>query len=291
MLSRHPSGTQITHTDTPSANVNITAATQITHTDTSSAYTNITATAQIAHTDTSSANTNITAAPQITRTDTSSADTNIIAAPQIAHTDTSSANTKIGGAPQITLTDTSSTNTNITAATQITHTDRSSANANINCGDKDSTWHAFGTPPDALATVESLTALTQTVANGCERLRTVADGCGRLRLQTQNLANTASPPDPQVKREPSLRIREQLEAFSNSTLVVFWLFLLPFWDALPAAIRTASAWGNSKRPAGSAVGPASPSEFRPWLSVVATTWLPRSRKVQSRTAYANVIIL
>ena len=41
------------------------------------------------------------------------------------------------------------------------------------------------------------------------RLRTVADGCRRLRSQTQLLANTASPPDPQVKREPSLRIREK----------------------------------------------------------------------------------
>ena len=42
-----------------------------------------------------------------------------------------------------------------------------------------------------------------------KRLRTVANTCRRLRSQTQNLANTASPPDPQVKREPSLRIREK----------------------------------------------------------------------------------
>ena len=35
-------------------------------------------------------------------------------------------------------------------------------------------WHAFGTTPDALATVESLTEDTQTVANGCGRLSTVA---------------------------------------------------------------------------------------------------------------------
>ena len=42
-----------------------------------------------------------------------------------------------------------------------------------------------------------------------KRLRTLADTCERLRPQTQNLANTASPPDPQVKREPSLRIREK----------------------------------------------------------------------------------
>ena len=43
-----------------------------------------------------------------------------------------------------------------------------------NCGDNGSTSHAFRTTPDALATVESLTADTQTVADGCERLRTVA---------------------------------------------------------------------------------------------------------------------
>ena len=76
MLSRHPSGTQITLTDTSSANTNITAATQITHNDTSSANTNITAAPQIRHTDTSSADTNITAATQITPTDTFSANTN-----------------------------------------------------------------------------------------------------------------------------------------------------------------------------------------------------------------------
>ena len=48
--------TQIYHTDTSSANTNITAATQICHTDTSSANAHITAAAQICHTDTSSAN-------------------------------------------------------------------------------------------------------------------------------------------------------------------------------------------------------------------------------------------
>ena len=38
------------------------------------------------------------------------------------------------------------------------------------------------------------TALTRTVANGCERLRTVADGCGRKR----NVERThPQPPDPQ----------------------------------------------------------------------------------------------
>ena len=62
--------------------------------------------------------------------------------------------------------------------------------------------------------MENLTALTQrcewlrTVANRCERLRTVADGCGRNH-NFKNFASTASPPDPQVKREPSLRIREK----------------------------------------------------------------------------------
>ena len=40
-----------------------------------------------------------------------------------------------------------------------------------NCGDKESTWHAFQTTPEALATVESLTADTQAVANGCGRKR------------------------------------------------------------------------------------------------------------------------
>ena len=41
------------------------------------------------------------------------------------------------------------------------------------------------------------TALTRTVADGCERLRTVANGCERLRTQTQRPANTALPPHPQ----------------------------------------------------------------------------------------------
>ena len=72
---------------------------------------------QITHTDTSSANTNITAAPQITRADTSSTDTTITAAPQITLTDTSSADTNITAETQITLSDTSSAETNITAAT------------------------------------------------------------------------------------------------------------------------------------------------------------------------------
>ena len=80
MLCRHPSGTQITHADTSSANANITAATQITHADNSSANANITAATQITHTDTSSANTKTTAATQTTHTDTSSPNTNITAA-------------------------------------------------------------------------------------------------------------------------------------------------------------------------------------------------------------------
>ena len=71
----------------------------------------------MAHTDTSSADTNITAATQIDHADTSSADTNITAATQITHTDTSSANANITAATQINHTDTSSANANITATT------------------------------------------------------------------------------------------------------------------------------------------------------------------------------
>ena len=116
-----------------------------------------------------STNTNITAATQSTHTDTSSADTNITAATQITHTDTSSAAT------------------NITAATLLNLTRfRDHSRRTRDCGEP------YGGH-----------------ANGCGRLRTVANGCERLRSQTQLLANTASPPDPQVKREPSLRIREK----------------------------------------------------------------------------------
>ena len=249
MLSRHPSGTRIPHTDTSCANTNITAATQITHTDTSSANTNITAATQITRidtsfantnitaatqitpTDTSSANTNITAATQITPTDTSSAKTNVPAATQITHTDTSSADTNITAATQITPTDTFSANTNITAATQITLTDTSSANTNITAAtqitridtssaDTNITATTQITPTDTSSANTNITAATRLNStqflDPSRRTRhcgepygTTANGCGRLRPKTQNLANTASPPDPQVKREPSLRIREK----------------------------------------------------------------------------------
>ena len=49
----------------------------------------------------------------------------------------------------------------------------------------------------------------RTVANGCERLQTVANGCGRLRAVRQRRATHPQPPDPRVKREPLLRIREK----------------------------------------------------------------------------------
>ena len=41
-------------------------------------------------------------------------------------------------------------------------------------------WDSFWTPPDALATVESLTAVPQTVADTCGRLRTVAVANAKL---------------------------------------------------------------------------------------------------------------
>ena len=169
---------QICHTDTSSANANITAATRITHTDTCSANANITAAPQICHTDTSSANADITAATQITLTAASSANAKIIAAAQICHTDTSSANA------------------NITAATQICHTDTSSANANIIAA----TRSQLDTLPWPLL---RHSPLWRALRLSRKRLPTVASGCRWLRSQTQLLANTASPPDPQVKREPS----------------------------------------------------------------------------------------
>ena len=260
MLSRHPSGTRLPHTDTSCANTNITAATQITHTDTSSANTNITAATQITRidtsfantnitaatqitpTDTSSANTNITAATQITPTDTSSAKTNVPAATQITHTDTSSADTNITAATQITPTDTFSANTNITAATQITLTDTSSANTNITAAtqitridtssaDTNITATTQITPTDTSSANTNITAATRLNStqflDPSRRTRhcgepygTTANGCGRLRPKTQNLANTASPPDPQVKREPSLRIREKT-SFQISRCLLF----------------------------------------------------------------------
>ena len=146
--------TQITPTDTSSAKTNITAATQITPTDTSSANTNITAATQITLTDTSSANTNTTAATQLTLSDTSSADTNISAATHITLTDTSSADTKITAATQICHTDTSSAHTNITAATQITLTDTSSADTNITAATQI-------TPTDTSSANTNITAATQ----------------------------------------------------------------------------------------------------------------------------------
>ena len=123
--------TQIAHTDTSSANANITAATQINQTDNSSANTNITAAPQITHTNTSSANTNITTATQISHTDTSAANANITAVTQISHRDTAAANTNMTAATHIAHPDNSSANANKTAATQINHTDNSSANTNI----------------------------------------------------------------------------------------------------------------------------------------------------------------
>ena len=69
--------------------------------------------------------------------------------------------------------------------------------------------------------MESLTAVPQAVA----------DGCRRLRPQTQNLANTASPPDPQVKREPSLRIREKTDIV-KSLEPLFWFIQVQLFTAL-----------------------------------------------------------
>ena len=135
------SAPQIPHTDTTSANANITAATQISHTDTSSANTNITAATQITHIDTTSANTNITAATQISHTDTSSANTNITAATQITHIDTTSANANITAAPLLNLT---------------RFRDRSRPTRH--CGEP------YGV-----------------TADGCGRLPTVANGCSRKR--------------------------------------------------------------------------------------------------------------
>jgi len=47
------------------------------------------------------------------------------------------------------------------------------------------------------------TALTRTVADGCERLRTVAD------VNATSSEHTLNPQTPRVKREPLLRIREK----------------------------------------------------------------------------------
>ena len=191
MLSRHPSGTQITHTDTSSANAKKTAATQITHTDTSSANANITAATQITHTDTSSAN--IIAATQITHADTSSANTNITAATQITHTDTSSANANITAAPQIAHTDTPSAKAHITAAAQITLTDISFANINISAATKSQLDTLSGPPQTHSPLWRALRQAHKRLPPSHKWLRTVQ----RLRTQTQLSANTASPPHPQ----------------------------------------------------------------------------------------------
>ena len=126
---------------------------------------------QITHTDTSSADTNITAATQINHTDTSSADTNITAAPQITHTDTSSADTNITAATQINHTDTSSAHTNITAATQIAHTDTSSADTNITAATKSQ----LDTLSGSLQTRSPLWRALRRSRGRCGRLRMVAD--------------------------------------------------------------------------------------------------------------------
>ena len=208
------------HTDTSSANADITAATQLT----SSANANITAATQVTHTDTSSANANITVAAQITHTDTSPANTNTTAATQITLTDTSSANANITAAPHITLTDTSSANANIIVGQRVNLTRfRHHSKRTRHCGEP------YGTH-----------------ANGCGRLRTVADGCERLRKQTQLSANTASPPDPQVKREPSLRIREKKvpESQHHIPKILHMLHLchvVPF-SSISSASRTCACW-------------------------------------------------
>ena len=51
--------------------------------------------------------------------------------------------------------------------------------------------------------------IARTAADGCERLRTVAVGCGRLRTKRNVEQTHLQPPDPHVKREPLLRIREK----------------------------------------------------------------------------------
>ena len=232
--------TQITLSDTASANTNITAATQIPLTDTSSADTNIIAATQITLSDTASANTNITAAPQIPLTDTSSANTNITAATQIPLTDTSSANTNITAATQIPLTDTSSADTNIIAATQIPLTDTCSANTNITA--------ATRTQLDTLSEpLQTRSPLWRALRRTHKRLPTVADGCRRLRSQTQLLANTASPPDPQVKREPSLRIREQEWSNMYPEIKFFIVFVYKLVDVFCGAFLI-KTWNRSVKP-------------------------------------------
>ena len=87
-----------------------------------------------------------------------------------------------------------------------------------------------------------------------KRLRTLADGCERLRPKTQNLANTASPPDPQVKREPSLRIREKYQSNAFYSRFTCW-FSMAFFSQTPMAIGspTSISDGLESRPAGAIV--------------------------------------
>ena len=68
------------------------------------------------------------------------------------------------------------------------------------------------------------TVLTWTVADGCERLRTAADGCKRLRTSSKH---TLNPQTPRVKREPLLRIREN----------VFKKLIIPARDPKQCAVR------------------------------------------------------
>ena len=185
----HPAS-QITHTDTSSANAKITAVTQITHTDTSSANADTTAAAQITLTDASSANTNITAAAQITLTDTSSANAKIIAATRNPDSDTSWANINITAAARIPGTDTSSANAHIAAATQIIHTDKSFANTNVTAAtqmsDTDTSsanaiTAAITSQLDNSGPLQTHSPMWRAFRRSrkrCERLRTVANGCG-----------------------------------------------------------------------------------------------------------------
>ena len=110
-----------------------------------------------------------------------------------------------------------------------------------NCGDTDhSHWHLVckyqyncgdTTQLDTVSgPLQTRSPLWRALRHYRKRLRTLANGCERLRPQTQNLANTASPPDPQVKREPSLRIREKYICTAAYILHMLtchiWFFIL-----------------------------------------------------------------
>ena len=116
----------------------------------------------------------------------------------------------------------------------------------FNCGDTDMSHrhvlckHQYNcgaaTQLDTLSgPLQTRSPLWRALRRTHKRLRTVANGCERLRPQRQNLANTASPPDPQVKREPSLRIREK-DLFSTCEVINFiygvLLFFLFFYSFL-----------------------------------------------------------